>query len=137
VEPARAGRDPGRAARRRHADWDRGDFVLSPFVRFHPVYPYDQAGLIVRLSAECWLKTSVEYEPDGPNRLGAVALRVRREGADYSVEYAGNATTAWSQIRIAPRQVCSWQSRRARSPLKLPKSAAGSPDRGAARPACP
>ena len=104
------------------ADWNRGDFVLSAFVRFHPVHQYDQAGLIVRLSPDCWLKTSVEYEPDGPNRLGAVvtnagwsdwstqdvpkaleavALRVRRDGADYTVEYASEAAGPWSQIRIA------------------------------------
>jgi uncharacterized protein len=103
-------------------EWTRGDFVLSTFVRFRPVNQYDQAGLIVRLSPDCWLKTSVEYEPAGPNRLGAVvtnagwsdwstqdvpktlaalALRVRREGADYTVEYATDAAGPWSQIRIA------------------------------------
>jgi regulation of enolase protein 1 (concanavalin A-like superfamily) len=49
-----------------------GDFVMTTQVRFHPVHPYDQAGLMVRVSPSCWLKTSVEYEPDSPSRLGAV-----------------------------------------------------------------
>src|SRR5262245_26679782 len=49
-----------------------GDFVMTTRVRFHPVHQYDQAGLMVRVSPSCWLKTSVEYEPDGPSHLGAV-----------------------------------------------------------------
>ena len=105
-------------------EWRGGDFVLTTTVRVHPVHRYDQAGLIVRFSADCWLKTSVEYEVDGPNRLGAVVtnagwsdwstqdvprslraigLRVRRRGADYVVEAApaGGAESPWSQIRVA------------------------------------
>lgn len=101
-----------------------GDFVLATTVRFRPVHQYDQAGLMVRLSADCWLKTSVEFEPGGPNRLGAVvtnggwsdwstqdldlaidtiSLRVRREGADYTVEASPGAADppSWSQIRMA------------------------------------
>src|SRR5690349_15194010 len=49
-----------------------GDFVLSTRVRFHAVHQYDQAGLMVRLSSACWLKTSVEHEPGRAGRLGAV-----------------------------------------------------------------
>lgn len=100
-----------------------GDFILSTQVRFQPAHQYDQAGLMVRLSADCWLKTSVEFEPEGPARLGAVVtnygysdwstqnfsgnevlLRVRREGGDYTVEYAeavNPAEAQWTQIRIA------------------------------------
>ena len=102
-----------------------GDFVLTTTVRFCPVHQYDQAGLMVRLSPACWLKTSVEFEPDRPSRLGAVvtnhgwsdwstqdvphgldaiALRVRREGADYIVEHAAadrGGPPDWSQMRIA------------------------------------
>ncbi len=103
-----------------------GDFELSTSVRFAPVHQYDQAGLMVRLSADCWLKTSVEYEPDEPNRLGAVvtnhgysdwstqdmedtvcavSLRVRREGGAYIVDYSLDAEpgedTHWTQIRLA------------------------------------
>jgi hypothetical protein len=84
-----------------------GDWVATTHVRFKPVHQYDQAGLMVRLAADCWLKTSVEYEPHGPSRLGAVVtnfaysdwstqdfvgpecwFRVRREGSDYTVEAA-------------------------------------------------
>jgi uncharacterized protein len=59
---------------------------------------------MVRLSPDCWLKASVEYQSHGPDSLGAVVtnggwsdwsiqpvskditaigLRVRREGPDY------------------------------------------------------
>ena len=89
-----------------------GDWVLSVQVRFEPVHQYDQAGLMVRLSPDCWLKTSVEYEPSGPARLGAVVtnagysdwstqgfpadrrelrLRIRREANDYLVEWSNDA----------------------------------------------
>jgi uncharacterized protein len=98
-----------------------GDFVMTTRVRFFPKHQYDQAGLMVRLSAACWLKTSVEYEPDAPGRLGAVVtngaysdwstqefpagrtetwLRVRREGTDYIVD-ASIDGQAWQQIRMA------------------------------------
>ena len=105
-----------------------GDFSMTTRVRFQPAHRYDQAGLMVRISPTCWLKTSVEYEPDGPAKLGAVVtnhgysdwstqdyptgrnaleLRIRREGSDYLVEYrddapAGPAAGAgWTQIRLA------------------------------------
>ena len=80
---------------------------------------YDQAGLMVRISATCWLKTSVEHEPGRAGRLGVVvtnagysdwstqpftgdevALRVRREGADYVVDASADGRE-WEQIRIA------------------------------------
>jgi regulation of enolase protein 1 (concanavalin A-like superfamily) len=95
----------------------RGDFTMETEVAFEPVHQYDQAGLMVRLSAACWLKTSVEYEPDGPSRLGvvvtnngwsdwstqefsgdAVALRVARVSGDYSVH--ARIGDDWSQLRI-------------------------------------
>ena len=98
-----------------------GDFVLRTHVRFEPVHQYDQAGLMVRLSEECWLKTSVEYEPGATSRLGVVVtnhgysdwstqdipsdrhaiwLRVRRTGADYLVEASADGTD-WTQLRLA------------------------------------
>jgi regulation of enolase protein 1 (concanavalin A-like superfamily) len=98
-----------------------GDFIMTAHVRFRPVHQYDQAGLMVRLSAACWLKTSVEYELDEPGRLGAVVtndgysdwstqvfppgrgetwLRIRRAGADYTVE-ASSDGEVWEQIRLA------------------------------------
>ena len=101
-----------------------GDFVLTTHVRFEPVHQYDQAGLMVRLSADCWLKTSVEYEPGAMSRLGVVVtnhgysdwsmqdipsdrraiwLRVRRTDADYLVEASADGTD-WTQLRVAHLQ---------------------------------
>jgi uncharacterized protein len=104
-------------------EWRGGDFVLSTTVRWRPVHQYDQAGLIVRFSADCWLKTSVEFEPERPNRLGVVVtnagwsdwstqdlphsvdviqLRVRRRDRTYLVEAAPHSdVSCWSQIRLA------------------------------------
>jgi regulation of enolase protein 1 (concanavalin A-like superfamily) len=99
-----------------------GDFVLTTKVRFFPKHQYDQAGLMVRLSSDFWLKTSIEFEPEEPNRLGAVVtrygysdwstqdmaksvneyqLRIRREFDDYIVEYRQTDRDNWSQIRMA------------------------------------
>lgn len=96
-----------------------GDVVVSTHVRFRPAHQYDQAGLMVRISPACWLKTSVEHEPGRAGRLGAVVtnagysdwstqpftssevwLRVRREGQDYVVDASANGRT-WEQIRLA------------------------------------
>ena len=98
-----------------------GDFVLTTRVRFRPAHQYDQAGVMVRASADCWLKSSVEYEPGAPSRLGAVVtnfgysdwstqdfptgagetwLRVRREGDDYIVDASADGRS-WGQIRMA------------------------------------
>ncbi len=99
-----------------------GDFILTTKVRFFPQHQYDQAGLMVRISPDYWLKTSIEFEPDEPNRLGAVVtrcgysnwstqdiskgvnqyqLRIQRESDDYIVEYRQSDTDQWSQIRMA------------------------------------
>ena len=98
----------------------QGDFQLIARVRFLPVHQYDQAGVMVRLSPDCWLKSSVEHEPDRPDRLGAVVtnagysdwstqdieecremcFRVHREGPDYLVE-ASRDGAAWTQLRVA------------------------------------
>ena len=99
-----------------------GDFTITTQVRFQPVHQYDQAGLMLRLDAHCWIKTSVEYEPRGPARLGAVvtnhgfsdwsvqdfprdtrevSLRIRKEAQDFIVEFAENETSEWKLLRIA------------------------------------
>lgn len=99
----------------------QGDFVLTTQVKFSGVHQYDQAGLMVRLSPACWLKTSVEFEPEGASRLGAVVtngqysdwstqpisaqvrtvwFRVRAEANDYIVESSLDGH-AWVQIRMA------------------------------------
>ncbi|RIK73736.1 MAG: DUF1349 domain-containing protein [Planctomycetota bacterium] len=97
-----------------------GDFTLTALVTYRPVHQYDQAGLMVRLSPTCWLKTSVEYELDEPGRLGVVVtnngysdwstqdvapgggriwLRVRRQANDYFVESSWDGST-WQQLRM-------------------------------------
>ncbi len=97
-----------------------GDFEMSTHVGLHPVHQYDQAGLMVRLSADCWLKTSVEFEPNEPDRLGVVVtnhgfsdwstqdvhgvrgihLRVRREKNDYTVTASFDGEH-WTHLRLA------------------------------------
>jgi len=99
------------------------DFVLSTHVRFYPLHQYDQAGLMVRFSPDCWLKTSVEYELSGPSKLGAVVtnfgysdwstqdieiqpgwyhFRILRQGSDYQVDiHTPERAQNWTQIRIA------------------------------------
>jgi regulation of enolase protein 1 (concanavalin A-like superfamily) len=97
------------------------DFLLEAGVRFQPVHQYDQAGLMVRISPSCWLKTSVEYEPAEAPRLGVVVtnhgfsdwstqpfprtarevwLRVLRTGEDYIV-HASRDGHEWEQLRMA------------------------------------
>jgi regulation of enolase protein 1 (concanavalin A-like superfamily) len=87
----------------------KGDFTAEVAVAVEPNAKYDQAGLMVRFSPSCWLKTSCEYQPSGPSQLGAVAtnagwsdwsyrpvapypasvrLRVERHGGDYLVSAA-------------------------------------------------
>jgi hypothetical protein len=99
-----------------------GDVVVSTRVRFRPACQYDQAGLMIRISANCWLKTSVEYEPGGPNMLGAVVtnagysdwstqafaadrgeiwLRAHRQGSDCIVQYSEDGSPdGWRQLRV-------------------------------------
>jgi regulation of enolase protein 1 (concanavalin A-like superfamily) len=98
-----------------------GDFVLTTQVTTHPAHQYDQAGLMVRVSPACWLKTSVEFEPEGANRMGAVVtngqysdwstqplakdvstvwFRVRAEACDHIVETSFDGRH-WEQIRMA------------------------------------
>jgi regulation of enolase protein 1 (concanavalin A-like superfamily) len=97
------------------------DFTLTAKARFTPLHQYDQAGLMVRISPDFWLKTSIEFEPEQPNRLGAVVtrcgysdwstqdiskkvgeyqLRVQRVSDDYLVEYRQFDRDRWSQIRM-------------------------------------
>jgi regulation of enolase protein 1 (concanavalin A-like superfamily) len=75
-----------------------GDFVLTTRVSSRWRHQYDQAGLMVRVSADCWLKTSVEFEPDGPNRLGVVVTNDRY--SDWSTQaLAQDVTTVWLRVR--------------------------------------
>jgi regulation of enolase protein 1 (concanavalin A-like superfamily) len=102
-----------------------GDFVLTTCVLGQPVHQYDQAGLMLRVSPSCWIKTSVEFEPaEATNRLGAVVtnhqysdwstqplaksvdrvwFRLRAEGCDCIVETSLDGRH-WEQIRMARLQ---------------------------------
>lgn len=77
----------------------RGNFVLTTTVTCFPAHQYDQAGLMLRVSPDCWLKTSVEFEPDeAHSRLGAV---VTNGGySDWSTQPISKAeSTFWFRIR--------------------------------------
>ena len=97
------------------------DFRLETEVVFEPAHQYDQAGLLVWISNECWLKTSIEFEPGEPSRLGSVVTnaawsdwatqdipgnvrharyRVVRRSGDYTVQAALKDGT-FSQLRLA------------------------------------
>lgn len=99
-----------------------GDFSLETSLAFDPLHQYDQAGLLVRLSPDCWLKTSIEFEGGlEASRLGAVVTnrgwsdwstqnvaatlrsaryRIRRRNGDYLVEHAAD-DGEWLQLRVA------------------------------------
>ncbi|ALC83374.1 MULTISPECIES: DUF1349 domain-containing protein [Bacillus] len=97
-----------------------GDFRLTTKVKSKPKNRYDQAGLMVRFSNNTWLKTSVEYIPDGHSKLGVVVTnqgysdwssqefseddtslfyRITRRENNYYVDYSLDGTS-WSQIRM-------------------------------------
>jgi regulation of enolase protein 1 (concanavalin A-like superfamily) len=97
-----------------------GDFRLTTKVKSKPENRYDQAGLMVRFSSDAWLKTSVEYIPDGNSKLGVVVTnqgysdwssqefsedqtslfyRITRRKNNYYVDYSLEGIS-WSQIRM-------------------------------------
>lgn len=98
-----------------------GDFVMTGKVRVKPVHQYDQAGLMVRVDGICWIKASVEYEVDGPSKLGVVVtnggysdwsmqnfnpaydelrLRISRKASDFIVQHSQDGVV-WEQLRVA------------------------------------
>ncbi|KEK23500.1 DUF1349 domain-containing protein [Bacillus gaemokensis] len=101
------------------------DFQAEVSLRMNPKATYDQAGLFVMISKECWLKTSLEYIPEGPSHLGAVvtnsgysdwstqdfqnelvnqnlSFRIIRKNGDYSIYVkTEQQNQEWEQIRIA------------------------------------
>lgn len=77
----------------------RGNFELTTAVTCFPAHQYDQAGLMLRASPDCWLKTSVEFEPEeAHSRLGAV---VTNGGySDWSTQpISKHESTFWFRIR--------------------------------------
>jgi regulation of enolase protein 1 (concanavalin A-like superfamily) len=97
-----------------------GDFRLTTQVKSKPLNRYDQAGLMVRFSSDTWLKTSVEYIPDGHSKLGVVVTnqgysdwssqefledqnllfyRITRRENNYYVDYSIDGIS-WRQIRM-------------------------------------
>lgn len=101
-----------------------GDAAVTSQIQSYPVHQYDQAGLMIWFSNECWLKASVEFEPEGPSQLGAVVtnggfsdwsmqdficrdgtlcycLQIRRMGGDFFVEYRPTQDAPWKLIRMA------------------------------------
>ncbi|MEH7460094.1 hypothetical protein CON65_12105 [Bacillus pseudomycoides] len=101
------------------------DFQAEVSLRMNPRATYDQAGLFVMLSEECWLKTSLEYIPEGPSHLGAVVtnsgysdwstqnfsnefvkqqlrFRIIRKNGDYTIYVrTEQMSDDWEQVRIA------------------------------------
>ena len=79
-----------------------GPFRLATQVRFEPAHQYDQAGLMVRLSADCWLKTSVEHEPGPINRLGVVVTNAGY--SDWSTQdVPGELREIWLRLERTGR----------------------------------
>lgn len=101
------------------------NFQAEVSLHMNPKSIYDQAGLFVMLSEDCWLKTSLEYIPEGPSHLGAVvtnggysdwstqnypniqvdqnlSFRIVRKNGDYTIYVKiAQLNHEWEQIRIA------------------------------------
>lgn len=98
-------------------------FSLTARVRYRGRNQFDQAGLMVRITPKNWIKTSVEFQPDAPDKLGAVVtnlgysdwscqnlinpnneiiLRIRAERPGFIIEYRlPGSPDNWTLIRIA------------------------------------
>ena len=97
----------------------KGDAVLRSKLTMLPQHQYDQAGLMVRVNQDCWIKASLEFENPTLSRLGSVVtnfgysdwstqdcspaiheldLRITRTGPDYLIEF--NKDGVWSQLRM-------------------------------------
>ena len=97
-----------------------GDFCISTQVTFTAQEKYDQCGLIIRLDAENWIKTSTEYEDETVSRLGSVVTnlgysdwatqdisssirevwyRISKRGQDFLIESSFDGRE-WQQMRI-------------------------------------
>jgi uncharacterized protein len=98
-----------------------GDFEMQVRVTSHPLHKYDQAGLCIRIDAENWIKTSVEFIDKELSFLGAVVTnlgysdwstqpfkanqqvvdyKIVRDGADFEVYAKAADAKAFQMIRI-------------------------------------
>lgn len=106
-----------------------GDFNAEVDLAMSPNAKYDQAGLMVRLDAENWIKTSVEFEANDGSHLGAVVtqrgvsdwsmrpidpypraqgFRIERRGADFTV-LARTDSGGWERIRLTRLGMAEFQ----------------------------
>jgi regulation of enolase protein 1 (concanavalin A-like superfamily)/uridine kinase len=97
------------------------DFVMTTKVSYEPKNQYDQAGLVVRVSEDCWLKAAVEYHANEPailstvvtnggfsdqasqpfdNQVTTMEWRITRSGRVFTIEYL-NANSEWIKVRVA------------------------------------
>jgi regulation of enolase protein 1 (concanavalin A-like superfamily) len=98
----------------------RGDFDAEVDLYIEPTAKYDQAGLMVRIDSENWIKTSVEFEPGGSSHQGSVvtqlgvsdwamrplasypksqSYRIERRGSDYMV-FMRLTSAEWERVRV-------------------------------------
>lgn len=96
------------------------DFSLIVRCHFKGNADYDQAGIMVRIDADNWIKASIEYENESFSRLGSVVTnlgysdwatedipstvhtmwyRVQGRGPDIFIETAEDGKS-WEQMRI-------------------------------------
>lgn|SRR5690625_134503 len=97
------------------------NFRMTAKVKMFLKNKYDQAGLMIRFSEDMWIKTSLEYIPDGQSKLGAVVtnqgysdwskqslepndvvelyFRISRIGKNGYVDYSWDGEN-WDQIRL-------------------------------------
>lgn len=101
-------------------------FSFSFKVKYETKKRFDQAGVILYLDSENWIKASIEYENDEFQRLGSVVTnngysdwatvdilseikemhyRLSRRNKDFCVENSFNGTT-FKQMRICHLQNC-------------------------------
>lgn len=98
-----------------------GDFEASIGVRFEPRQQYDQAGMLLRVDSDNWVKASCEYEDESLSRIGSVVTnlgysdwatsdlpssvrqlhyRLSRRGDDVKLDFSHDGQH-WQQMRIA------------------------------------
>jgi regulation of enolase protein 1 (concanavalin A-like superfamily) len=75
------------------------DFVATTKVTAPGRHQYDQAGLMLRLSKTCWIKTSIEFEPMENNRLGVVVTN--HQYSDWSTQsITKDVETIWLRFHV-------------------------------------